>query len=288
MNKPDSVFPIEIRELPANGMTFRCRLCGSESGEPVILLHGFPETSHMWEGILTSLAAQGYRCLAPDQRGYSAGARPAEISRYRIDQIASDVVALADALGAEKFHLVGHDWGSGCGWTVVALYPERVRSWTALSVPHMAAFDTAKKTDDDQKRRSRYMDFFQLPILPEQLFGFAIAMNRQALWKSSSAAEVEDYLTVFNNFKGRNATIDWYRANKTLPVEYGDVFLPTLLMWGKQDPVIGRAGVDLTKPYMKGEYTLIELDAGHTLVQEKFEQVNQALLNHIRNHPIAD
>lgn len=280
---------IEIRELKANGMTFRCRICGLENnGEPVILLHGFPETSHMWEGVLISLASKGYKCLAPDQRGYSPGARPKDIKSYRINEIASDVVAIADAVGFQKFHLVGHDWGSGCGWTVVELYPERVNSWSALSVPHMAAFSTAKKTDTDQKKRSWYMEFFQIPVIPETFFGFAVTGNHPSLWKLSSDEEVADYLTVFREFDGRRATINWYRANKKLPVQYGNVSLPTILIWGNQDTVIGRAGVEMTKQYMKGEYSMLELDAGHTLVQEKFERINHEILNHIQRHPIKD
>jgi pimeloyl-ACP methyl ester carboxylesterase len=130
------------------------------------------------------------------------------------------------------------------------------------------------------------MDLFQLPIIPEMLFGFAVAGKRPSLWKLSSAEEVADYLSVFRKFDGRKATINWYRANKELPVQYGAVFLPTILIWGNQDVAIGRAGVEMTKQYMKGEYSLIELDAGHTLVQEKFEQINQEILNHIQRHPI--
>ncbi|MGB8701106.1 MAG: alpha/beta fold hydrolase [Thermosynechococcaceae cyanobacterium] len=281
-------YPVEIRNLNANEMTFRCRVCGLENpGDPVVLLHGFPETSHLWEDTMRSLAAQGYRCLAPDLRGYSPEARPKGIENYRIDAIASDVVALANTLGFQTFHLVGHDWGAGCGWTVVEQYAERVQSWTALSIPHMAAFRQAKKTDADQKKRSWYMTLFQLPIIPELLSGLVLGGKHPALWKTSSDAEIADYLTVFNSFEGRKATINWYRANKELPIAYGNVLVPTVLLWGNQDIAIGRAGIEMTQDYMKGEYTLIELDAGHALVQEKFAQVNEAILNHLQRHPIA-
>jgi pimeloyl-ACP methyl ester carboxylesterase len=280
---------IEIVELQANGFTFRCRTCGmANTGDPVILLHGFPETSHMWTKVLLSLAAQGYRCLAPDQRGYSPGARPAEIAAYTIDKIASDVIALADLVGFSKFHLVAHDWGAGCGWTVIQLYPDRIQSWTALSIPHMAAFETAKKTDADQQKRSWYMEFFQLPLIPELMFGFMATSNPSSLWKFSDPEELGDYMTVFGNFEGRKATINWYRANRELPVPYGDVSLPTLSIWGNQDIAIGRAGVEMAKQYMKGEYSPIELAAGHTLVQEQFDRVDREILNHIQRHLIRD
>ncbi|MCY7334957.1 MAG: alpha/beta hydrolase [Chamaesiphon sp.] len=278
---------IEIVELQANGFTFRCRTCGmANTGYPVILLHGFPETSQMWTRVLLSLSAQGYRCLAPDLRGYSPGARPAEIADYTIDKIASDVIALANLVGFAKFHLVAHDWGAGCGWTVVQLYPDRVQSWAALSIPHMAAFETAKKTDSDQQQRSWYMGFFQLPLIPELMFGLMTGGNPSSLWKLSAPEEVADYLTVFGNFEGRKATINWYRANHKLPIQYGDVHLPTLLLWGNQDIAVGRTGVAATKQYMKGEYSFVELDAGHTLVQEQFDLVDRQIQELIQRHSI--
>ena len=159
---------VSIRELSANGMTFRCREAGPEGGEPVILLHGFPETSHMWLPLMERLAGEGYRCLAPDQRGYSPGARPEGIENYRYQDVAGDVVALADAAGFDRFHLVGHDWGAGCGWVVVALTPGRLLSWTSLSTPHVGAFGRAIRNDPDQANRSQYITFFQTPGVAEK------------------------------------------------------------------------------------------------------------------------
>jgi pimeloyl-ACP methyl ester carboxylesterase len=208
------------------------------------------------------------------------------IQRYDILEIASDVVALADAIGFQKFHLIGHDWGAGCGWTVIERYPDRIVSWSALSIPHMAAFRAAKLTDPDQKRRSWYMTFFQIPIIPELLFGCGVTQNRRSLWQFSSEAEVADYLTVFRGFAGRRATINWYRANHNFPVEYASVSVPTLLIWGNQDIAVGRTSVEMAKAYMTGNYTMIELDAGHSLVQEQFERVNQAILNHLQRHSL--
>ncbi len=109
--------PVTETTIEANGMTFRARTAG-ESGEPVILLHGFPETSHMYIPLMERLAAEGYRCLAPDQRGYSPGARPEGVENYRYLKLAEDIRGFADAMGAERFHLVGHDWGAGAGWAL--------------------------------------------------------------------------------------------------------------------------------------------------------------------------
>ena len=279
-------FQVEIREIEANGMTFHCRVCGlGNTGEPVILLHGFPESSYMWESILKFLAAQGYRCLAPDLRGYSPQARPKGIKNYRIDKIASDVVALADVLGFQEFHLVAHDWGAGCGWTVVELYPDRVNSWSVLSVPHMEAWYKAKKNNCDQIKLSWYITLFQLPIIPELLLGIAtfIPCFRKFVWKESDTTA---YLDVFSKFTGRKSIINWYRANYKLPIAYGEVSVPTILIWGNKDIAFARSGIEDTKNYMSSrDYQLIEIDAGHTLVQDAPNKVRDEIFNHIQKHP---
>lgn len=288
-SKSDKKSQVEIKELKANGLTFQCRVCGLEnSGDPIIFLHGFPETSHMWEGIMIDFASKGYRCLAPNQRGYSPGARPRGVKNYLINELASDVVALADAVEFKKFHLVGHDWGAGCGWAVVELYRNRIQSWSALSVPHMAAFDYAKQNDPNQMKQSRYIDLFQVPVIPEMMSSFGNYKMLRKAWHIIPNEEVEDYLTVFGKYSGRKSTINWYRANTNMPIEFRHVSLPTLFIWGNKDLYIGRTGVEMAKQYMAGEYNMVELDAGHWLIQEKFERVRDEILNHIQNHPMND
>jgi len=275
---------VQILEVQANGMTFRCRASGvGDAGEPVILLHGFPESSAMWVPAMELLASRGYRCFAPDQRGYSPKARPKDKLEYRLDLVASDVVALAGALGLRKFHLVGHDWGAACGWTVVQLYPERVQSWTALSLPHMAAFRRAVRTAPEQKRKSWYIGFFQLPVLPELALGWGAL---EKLWKGASEDELVDYRSIFRPHGARKAVLNWYRAVGKVRVAFGDVHVPTLMIWGNRDIAIARAGVEDTRRYMKGDYTFVELDAGHWLPRQSFDRVTGELLGHLGRHPL--
>ena len=273
---------IDVRNIQANGMTFRCRVCGPEEGEPVILLHGFPESSAMWVRAMGALAEKGYRCLAPDQRGYSPGARPKGKGAYTMDKVASDVIALADAAGFEKFHLVGHDWGAGCGWTVVQLFPECLLSWTALSLPHMAAFGKAIRTVPEQKKKSGYMVFFQLPVLPELALGWW-ALER--VWREAGPDEVADYRALFKPYAARRAVLNWYRAVRRRTVTYSEVSVPTLFIWGNRDEAIGRAGAEDTRRFMKGEYRFVELDAGHWLPREEFDRVMGEISRHLESQP---
>lgn len=280
------------REIAANGMTFRCREAAGD-GEPVILLHGFPETSHMWLPLMERLQATGYRCLAPDQRGYSPGARPDGADHYRYIDIATDVLALADAWGAPRFHLIGHDWGAACGWAVVALRPERVVSWTALSIPHLAAFGGAIRTDPEQQQKSQYVTFFQQPGAAEALFTANDFAALRGIWEKSTPEEVAEYLAVLGEPGALTAALNWYRGSRGIDpqdpdVTFGPVATPTLTIWGNADMAIGRVACDAATAMMMGPYRFVELDAGHWLMQEAPDRVSDEVLAHLaRNRAVA-
>ena len=129
------------------------------SGTPVVLLHGFPQTAACWIRVAQALAAVGYRVLAPDQRGYSPGARPAAVRTYRMPELVADVLALAEAAGAARFHLVGHDWGGAVAWALAGRHPERVATLTSVSTPHPRGLAAALLTGG-QLLRSAYIGFF--------------------------------------------------------------------------------------------------------------------------------
>lgn len=278
---------ITSRDIAANGFTFHCREAGPQDGEPVILLHGFPETSHMWTPLIPVLAEAGYRVLAPDQRGYSPGARPEGIENYSYARIASDVVALADAVGFGRFHLVGHDWGAGAGWAVVARYPERVASFAALSVPHVGAFGRAIREDPDQAQRSTYITFFQEPGVAEAALSANDFAGLKNVWSASSEAEKAEYLALFSQPGALTGALNWYRGSRGIDpndpeMQFGEVTTPTVLIWGNQDTAIGRKGVDDAAAYMKGPYKFVELDAGHWLIQEKPAEVIAEVAAHLK------
>jgi pimeloyl-ACP methyl ester carboxylesterase len=127
---------MERRSLHARGLVFDLLAAGDPAGEPVLLLHGFPQTAACWTELAEALADAGYRVLAPDQRGYSPGARPAAVRDYRMPELVADVLAVADRAGARRFHVVGHDWGGAVAWHLAARHPERVATLTAVSTPH--------------------------------------------------------------------------------------------------------------------------------------------------------
>ena len=272
---------IEQTAMNVGAYTYDVRLAGD--GDPlVILLHGFPETSHMWLPLLEHLAANGYTALAPDLRGYSPGARPPGAEHYAHAAMAPDILAMADALGRERFHLVGHDHGAGLGWYIAARHPDRVISWTALSVPHIDAFGQAIANDPEQRKRSEYMDFFrQVGTAEEALSANDFAALRN-VWSESGPAEIEEYLRVLRQPGALTGALNWYRGGLTREREpIGPVSVPTLMIWGNRDQAIGRPGVTATPPLMDGPYRLVELDAGHWLIQEAEADVLRETLAHL-------
>jgi pimeloyl-ACP methyl ester carboxylesterase len=281
---------VSIREIPANGWRFRCRVT-ARAGEPVVLLHGFPETSHAWTEVMLELERAGYTCLAPDQRGYSPGARPLDVDAYALPLLVQDVVALADVLGFERFHLVGHDWGAAVGWTLLREHAARVASWCALSVPHLASFAAALE-QPEQGDKSKYIEHLLVPGLAEQSLAKDDLAALRADWDQNCPDKVAEYAEVFSQPGALTTGLNWYRANFAdgthprgwLPF---DVHTPSLTLWGNRDHALGRSAHLLERSMMKGPYRFVEWDAGHRLAHERRSDVVRELLDHFRAFALA-
>lgn len=247
----------------------------------------------MWQSIIPRLTAQGYRCLAPSQRGYSPGARPPRRRDYRVDELAQDVRALIDASGAERVHLVGHDWGATVVWRVAQQFPDRLLTATPLSVPHPAAFLKAMGTSR-QLLASWYIFFFQLPRIPEwylkhgrgtftlSAFVESRAQHARALAESEVAALAEP--------GALTAALNWYRA-----VPLGDardtgkkVTVPTMFIWSDGDIALREKGARLTGDYVLGDYRFEVLKGvSHWILDEQPDTTADLLLDWFAAHPAA-
>jgi len=272
--------------IDAQGMQFRARIAGwRNSGPAVLLLHGFPETSAMWLPLLDALAASGYRALAFDQRGYSPGARPDDVGAYHLTALVEDLFAVADAAGIGDFHLIGHDWGAGVGWATAASRPARLRTYTSLSIPHVAAFAKALAADPDQRRRSRYMLLFRTPWLPEALLTFnRLALPKRAMYGAMSDAQRSEYVAVLAEPGAFSAALNWYRANDMTSVDTTPAELPVLFIWGTLDPAVGATAVAAQRDYIAGEFESHELAAGHWLMEEATDAVDSIILAFLQRH----
>lgn len=277
-----------MRSFTRDGLVFDVSDDGPADGRPVIALHGFPEDRHCWDAITAQLVGAGHRVLAPDQRGYSPGARPPGRRPYSLGELTGDVLALADTAGADRFDLVGHDWGAVVAWDVAGRHPDRVRTLTALSVPHPRAVRDAA-LHSTQLLHSWYMLAFQLPFVPEwsmRIMGperCADALRRDGLDDRSARR----YAGRLADPRATTGPINWYRA---LPFGAGDppppVRVPTLYVWGERDHYLTRHSAEHCGRYVEGPFRLEILPGGsHWLPSTAADRVGPLLLDHLAARP---
>jgi len=253
------------------------------SGDLVILLHGFPQTASCWRPALNTLARAGFRAVAPTQRGYSVGAQPDGVNAYRVSELCEDVLAVAEALGSTRFHLIGHDWGGTVAWALTGEFGDSIATLTAISTPHTAALAEALR-GRDQRLRMAYIPVLRVPQLAERVFdaaGGALAVRAlvaTGLSPQHARRDVEALRRV-----GTTGALNWYRAIGRDPVAHTrPVAVPTLHVWGDGDVAFGRAATELTAQYVEAPYHLLELEGGsHWIPDEHWMDTADLVDDHL-------
>jgi pimeloyl-ACP methyl ester carboxylesterase len=250
------VIPMTVR---ANGLDFDVQISGPEDGPPVLLLHGFPQHAGMWDGVVPALHRAGLRTYAPNQRGYSPGARLSDVDGYAMSDCVADAVALMDALGIDRADVVGHDWGSVVAWHLAGNHSDRVRTLTAVSVPHPEAVSRARHAEgSDQKERSAYMTLFATPGAAEQTLLAEDARRLRRLFEPLPEATVDKYVAPLLEPGALTDALKWYRAMQR--PNLGPTAVPVTYIWGNQDPSMSRVAAEGCRAFAKGDYRFVELD----------------------------
>ena len=264
------------------GLTFRVKEAGPPDGDTVVLLHGFPQDLGTYDEVIPQLTAGGFRVLAPLQRGYSPGARPAGRAAYAMPELVADILALMDAAEAQRAHVVGHDWGGSVAWHLAGRHADRVRSLTVLSTPHPAAFAKAALRSA-QGVRASYIAVFQLPWFPERL---ALARGGKLLRRTLLGAGLPP--EVAHRYAERmlepgalHGALAWYRG---LPMSrgyaVGRIRVPTGFLWGRNDPVFTAAACELTANYVTSPYVERALPGvGHWIPETRPDDVASMVLD---------
>lgn len=257
-----------LSSFSRDGLVFDVIDSGPLDGEPVVLLHGFPQRATSWEAVAAHLHESGLRTYALDQRGYSPGARPASRFAYGLASLRDDVLALVDAIDRGPVHLVGHDWGAGVAWAVAGHAPERLRSLTAVSVPHPKAFVRSMLTSS-QALHSTYMLAFQLPFLPE----WAMSRWPQRLLPlfGMTRPMVEDFRRGMLDGGALRGGLGYYRS--LVRLRSGDlapVPVPTTYVWSDGDVALVRKGAVTTERWVTGPYAFEVMEGvSHWIVDER-------------------
>lgn len=246
----------------------------------MLLLHGFPQHSGEWDAVLPMLHAAGLRTFGLDQRGYSPGARPPAIEDYRVAECVADVLGVLDGLGVDSAHLVGHDWGAVVAWQTAARHPERIRTLTAVSVPHPAAMSYALATDADQRERSSYITLFRQAGTAERVLLADDAAALRRLLAGAGAGRVDEYVKPMQAPGALTAALNWYRAmSRTDPVGTGPIKVPTTYVWSDGDAAVGAVAAKACAGQVTGDYEFVSLTGvSHWIPDEEPHALAQAVL----------
>lgn len=228
------------------GITLDVSDTGPRDGPAVIFLHGFPESARAWRHQIAYLAPH-YRCIAPDQRGYGASSHPAQVAAYAPQALVGDVFALADALGMERFALVGHDWGGVVAWMAAHTVPERITRLAIANAPHPALFQRLLNTNVDQRRAAAYITALRDPVIDADLAAHGLAPTLLRLFGKGALAAMEPeernlLLARWQDGEAARAMVNWYRASPIV-VAQGDapvtapmpLPMPVQVIWGMED-----------------------------------------------------
>ena len=287
----------EFRRLPLKtGVTLNVALAGDAEAPPVILLHGFPESHRTWRELAPRLQDR-FRLIMPDQRGFAGSDRPRDVAEYETGKLIDDIIALADALGVERFALVGHDWGGAIAWGAALSHPARLTRLAIVNAPHPVVFQKSVVEDADQRAASQYITAFRTPGFEKAVE----AMGYTAFFEKTFArhvdvskipeAEKQQYIAEWSQPGGFAAMLNWYRASKvvvpppglTAPLPdwllraFPKVKVPTLVIWGMKDMALLPIQLDGLDELVE-DLTIVRLaNAGHFAPWEAPGEVAEAL-----------
>ena len=276
------------------GVELDVQVEGPEDAPPVILLHGFPESHRTWRHIVPDLA-RDHRVVAPDQRGYARSSKPPAVDDYTPDKIVADLLALADALGIDRFTLVGHDWGGAIAWMAALGHPHRVERLVIVNAPHPYIFQRSLFDDPAQRAASQYITRFRDTGLDQGLVGAGLERFLGSSFAHHSAqaimgADKAAYLDEWSQPGAMTAMLNWYRASSIvvpapgespprpafLDAPFPPVTQRTLVVWGTGDKAllpVQLEGLGALVP----DLTVEKVDAGHFVPWEKPDAVIAAM-----------
>ncbi len=275
---------VPLTSFARQRLTFDVVDSGPRDGRVVVLLHGFPQRANCWSAVVPLLIAPGLRVIAPDQRGYSVGARPRGRAAYAMKELVADLVALIDQVGGGPVHLVGHDWGAAVGWATAALHPELVISFTAVSVPHPQAM-VRSLWRSKQALKSWYVACLQVPFIPELVArywpGWVVGNLRRSGMDEAAISRFRDEILTDGAWA---SAISWYRAIPFGGPPTRKIRRPTTLVWSDGDVAITQASVERCAEFVAADYQLVVLPGvDHWIPEHAPAELARAILERVNS-----
>ncbi len=277
--------PVQEHIVDSGGVAINVAVAGA--GRPVLLLHGFPDSWHLWEKQIQALAANGYRVIAPDLRGHGSSDRPEAVAAYRMPLLIGDVLAVLAHFGIGRTSVVGHDWGAALAWSFTFRHPEMVERLTVLSVGHPGASIAAGLT---QRQLSWYMLWFlHVGVAEAVLPADDWAAFRQWAWNGAARGddpELDRQIADLSRPGALVATLNLYRANirpetyflPTAPV-LPRVSCPVLGIWSTGDLFLSREQMSGSGGWVDGPWRFAEVSGAHWIPAQAPAELTALLLD---------
>ncbi len=289
----------------ATGVTLKVAFGGPQAAEPIIFLHGFPESHRTWRHQLHNLA-RDFRVLAPDQRGFAGSDKPDGVKEYETQKVVEDLVALADAFDIGRFTLVGHDWGGAAAWLAALKQGDRIGRLVIVNAPHPLIFQRTLIDDEAQREASQYIRALRAPGIEAGIKAMGLKTFFEKSFKPHvdlrliSEAERDAYLSQWGEPGALTAMLNWYRASNITVPEPGEkahqplwthapfpkLKMPVLVIWGLKDKALLPIQLDGLEALVEDLRIVTEPDAGHFIPWEKPEVVTSAIRTFIAETPL--
>ncbi|MDL2352194.1 MAG: alpha/beta hydrolase [Pseudomonadota bacterium] len=283
----------------ANGIELDVVDVGPKDAPALIFLHGFPDSHRTWRHQIAHLSGS-FRCVAPDQRGYRGSSKPTGVENYTPDKLIGDVFQLADALGIDKFTIIGHDWGGALAWgvAITGQYSGRVTRAVIANAPHPVLFPELLYTNRVQRQASQYFRIFRDPAsdaLVEQFGLLGVLLKAFGQPGDNPKMEPEERAALLADWENREAAIamlNWYRASPVAVLDMDAPFelpndwqrfplphqtIPTLVIWAMDDLALPPANLDGLDELID-DLTIARIPgSGHFVQWEAADEFNAAL-----------
>lgn len=262
---------IEEDYIDTNGIKLHIIVIGS--GEPLILLHGFPEFWYCWKSVIPGLK-ENFKLIIPDMRGYNLSDKPKDIEKYKMEYLIEDIKGLIDELNLKQVYLAGHDWGGVVAWAFAEKYPEFLKKLIILNAPHPKIFQKTLRTDKKQQEASSYIFEFLKPKAEKKLYQDDYRRLKQAVFKDMinktnfTEFDKEKYIEAWSQPGAMLGGINYYRANTSFDELTGIIEVPTLVIWGMKDVALLPQQLEGLSDYVKNLKIVRSENSSHWITHD--------------------
>ncbi len=276
----DLLKEIEERFIETNGIKLHTVIVGT--GKPLVLLHGFPDFWYGWKDAMMGLK-EDFKLIVPDMRGYNLSDKPDGVENYDLHILVDDIKGLCEELQLDKFYLAGHDWGGIVAWSFAEKYPELLEKLIIINAPHIVLIQKSIETNETQRKASSYVNMLRQPGAEKLMLARDCKLLKASVFTSeASKFDEEMYVKAWSQPGAITGGLNYYRKNFEESDWTGIVDVPTLVIWGINDPYLRPLLLDGMPDYVK-DLKIVRVNApSHWVMRDIPEIVNSNIREFIK------